>query len=137
MDITGGCFCGAVRYRVTSAPVVTRVCWCRACQYFGAGSGTVNTCFARADMTIEGQLTNFRNVADSGNVMNRRFCATCGTPVFSEAEARPHLIFVRSGTLDDPDVASPAVTIWTAAAPSWACFDQGIPGISGQPPPAA
>jgi hypothetical protein len=26
----------------------------------------------------------------------------CGTPMFSEAESRPTLIFVRAGTLDDP-----------------------------------
>ena len=41
-DISGGCLCRAVRYRISAAPVVTRECWCRVCQYLGAGSGTVN-----------------------------------------------------------------------------------------------
>ena len=38
--ITGSCRCGAVRYESTAVPLITRVCWCRDCQYVAAGSGT-------------------------------------------------------------------------------------------------
>ena len=137
MEITGGCLCRSVRYRITAEPIVTRVCWCRLCQYLGAGSGTVNTCFPSDALTITGALADFRSTADSGNVMHRRFCPRCGTHLLSEAEARPHLVFVRSGTLDDTELARPAVTIWTASAPSWACFDERLPHMPGQAPPAA
>lgn len=137
MEIEGGCLCRSVRYRSTAAPVVTRVCWCRLCQYIGAGSGTVNVCFRTEAITITGQLSDYQSVADSGNVMHRRFCPTCGTHLFSEAEARPHLIFVRAGTLDDPNVAKPSMTIWTSQAPGWACIDEKLPSLTGQPPPAA
>lgn len=137
MDITGGCACGAVRYRSTAAPIVTRVCWCRHCQYLGAGSGTVNVCFPTVAVSWTGELSDYRSVADSGNVMHRRFCPKCGTPVFSDAEIRPHLTFVRAGTLDDPEIAKPALTIWTSQAPSWACIDPSLPQLDGQPPPAA
>ena len=137
MEITGGCICGAVRYRATAAPITTRVCWCRQCQYLGAGGPTVNVCFPADAVTIEGELGDHRSVADSGNVMHRRFCRRCGTPLSSTAESRPHLVFLRAGTLDDPEVARPAATIWTSAAPSWACFDTQLPALAGQPPPAA
>src|SRR5687767_2113271 len=100
MEITGGCLCQSVRYRIAAAPITTRICWCRVCQYLAAGSATVNVCFSTSAITIEGELADFRSVADSGNVMHRRFCPKCGTQMFSEAEARPHLIFVRAGTLD-------------------------------------
>ncbi len=136
VDTMGGCLCRSVRYRITAAPIVTRACWCRVCQYIGAGSATVNTCFPSNAITIEGEVRDYRSVADSGNVMHRRFCPACGTHLFSEAEARPHLIFVRTGSLDDPDLARPAATIWTSRAPSWACIDPGIPSVPGQPPPA-
>ncbi len=136
MTITGGCLCKAVRYQITAEPVVTRVCWCRLCQYLGAGSGTVNVCFPTKAVTIRGELRDFASTADSGNVMHRRFCPQCGTPLFSEAEVRPHLIFVRAGTLDDPEVAKPAATIWTDAAPTWACISDSLPRVAGQPPPA-
>ena len=136
-EITGGCLCKAVRYRFTAQPIVTRVCWCRVCQYVGAGSGTVNVCFPTNAMTIEGETRDYRALADSGNVMHRRFCPACGTALFSEAEARPHLIFVRAGTLDDPEVARPGATIWTSQAPTWACIDTSLPKVERQPPPAA
>jgi hypothetical protein len=107
------------------------------CQYIGAGSATVNACFPSQALCVSGALTDYRMIADSGNVAHRRFCPTCGTHLFSASEARPHLIFVRAGTLDDPELAKPAMTIWTASAPGWACFDDGIPKVQGQPPPAA
>lgn len=136
MEVTGGCLCKQVRYRITAAPIVTRICWCRDCQYLASGGGTVNVCFPTSAIAIEGEAKDYRSVADSGNVMHRRFCASCGTALFSEAEIRPHLIFVRAGTLDDPELAKPAATIWTSSAPSWACISEELPRIERQPPPA-
>lgn len=137
MVINGGCLCRAVRYSSSAAPIVTRSCWCRVCQYIGAGSGTVNVCFPSAALQVHGELRDFLLTADSGNRMHRRFCPTCGTHLLSGAESRPHLVFVRAGTLDDPELARPALTIWTAAAPSWACINPELPRLPGQPPPAA
>ena len=119
------------------APIVTRVCWCRLCQYLGAGSGTVNTCFTRESVIIKGALSDFASIAESGNKMHRRFCPVCGTHLFSEAESRPHLIFIRSGTLDDPEIGRPSATIWTAAAPTWACISNTLPSFTGEAPAAA
>jgi hypothetical protein len=134
--ISGGCLCGAVRYQTAAEPITTRFCWCRVCQFFAAGNAAVSVCFPLAGMSITGEPRDFVSIADSGNRMHRRFCPTCGTHMFSEAESRPHLIFVRAGTLDDPEVARPAATIWTAKAPSWACIDESLPRFEGQPPPS-
>lgn len=133
--ITGGCLCGAVKYTITAEPMITRLCWCRVCQYFAAGSATVNVCFASDAITITGELRDYKSVSDSGNIMHRRFCPGCGTQMFSEAEARPHLIFVRAGTLNDSSVAKPAATIWTSSAPDWACMNESLPKFEKMPPP--
>ncbi len=137
LPITGGCLCGAVRYSVDAEPLAARACWCRLCQYLGGGSGTANVGFPSDTFALTGELTIHEAVADSGNRMMRGFCPTCGTPVTSATEARPHQIFVRIGTLDDPNLISPQITIWTSQAPDWACIDSAIPSIEGQPPPAA
>ena len=137
MTISGGCLCGAVRYETSAEPLAIRSCWCRVCQYLGAGSATVNVCFPSDAVKMTGQLADHQSVADSGNVMHRGFCPKCGTPVTSTAEARPHLIFLRAGTLDDPSIAAPQATIWTSAAPDWACISADVPSYPAQIPPVA
>jgi hypothetical protein len=107
------------------------------CQYLGAGSGAVGAMFFKDAVEVSGPLTDYVVSADSGSIMHRRFCNRCGTPVFSEAEQRPEVIFVRVGTLDDPNLAAPSATIWTRSAPVWACFDPDLPRIEAQPPPLA
>ena len=134
-DLTGGCLCGAVRYTVDAEPIATRICWCRDCQHLAAGNATVNVVFPSDKVTISGETRDYVSSADSGTVMHRRFCPTCGTPMFSEAESRPHLIIARAGTLDDPAMAEPQSTIWTSSAPHWALIDEALPMVEGQPAP--
>jgi hypothetical protein len=112
-----------------------RTCWCRLCQYLGAGSATVNVCFPANSVSVEGEARWFERKADSGNDMRRGFCPKCGTPLFSVAVQRPHLIFVRAGALDDRSIAAPQATIWTQEAPEWACIDESIPSHPAQIPP--
>jgi hypothetical protein len=135
MSIAGGCRCGAVRYTIEAEPLFTRHCWCRDCQYIGAGAGTVNVFFPSDMVTIEGELADYVSTADSGNRMHRSFCAKCGTPVTTQSAARLHMIGVRAGTLDDPELGKPQIAIWTSSAPSWAALEPGIPHEPRQSPP--
>jgi hypothetical protein len=137
MPTGAGCLCGAVRIEIDAEPMAVRACWCRLCQYLGGGSATVNACFPTEKVTTAGEVRWHDSVADSGNRMRRGFCPQCGTPLFSLAEARPHLTFIRAGALDDPSLAAPQATIWTSAAPAWACIDEAIPSYPAQIPPVA
>jgi len=132
--IEGGCICGAVRYSSTAKPITVRNCWCRVCQYFASGNATVNVVFPKDAVTIRGELNDYVSTADSGNTMHRRFCPACGTQMFSESEARPHLIIIRAGTLDDREIAKAGATIWTRSAPSWGYVDPDLPHFEGQAP---
>lgn len=138
VKIEGGCLCGAVRYVATAAPLVTRVCWCRLCQFLASGNATVNVAFPADAMTITGDLRDYPSTADSGSHMHRRFCPTCGVHLFTSAEERPHILGVRAGTLDHPEHVKPDSVIWTSAAPAWAVFDPNVPQFEAQAPlPAA
>lgn len=97
----------------------------------------MNAGFLKKDVAVSGALTDYVSTADSGSRMHRTFCPSCGTAMFSEADSRPHLIFIRVGTLDDPATAAPQATIWTKMAPAWACINETLPQFEGQPPPAA
>ena len=84
-------------------------------------------------VTVTGQTAVYASTADSGTAMRRSFCPTCGTPLFSEAEPRPHQIIVRVGALDDREAARPSGVIWTRSAPSWARIDPSLSQSEGQP----
>lgn len=135
MSIEGGCLCKAVRYRIEAEPIMMRLCWCRDCQYIAAGNASANVVFPSAAVTVTGELHDYVSKADSGNVMHRKFCPHCGTPVFSAAEVRPHVVIVRAGTLDDPNVVKPTMNIWTDSASAWACMNESLPQFPRQPPP--
>ena len=62
------------------------------CQHIGAGSGTVNVLFPSETVEAEGELVDYQSQADSGTLMNRQFCPSCGTPVFAQANTRPQYI---------------------------------------------
>ncbi|TIS81232.1 MAG: GFA family protein, partial [Mesorhizobium sp.] len=79
---TGGCQCGAVRFRVEGALGDASVCHCRMCQ---KASGNfylplVSVRGARLDWT-RGGPKRFR----SSSAAWRGFCAECGTPLTFEA----------------------------------------------------
>jgi len=138
---TGGCLCGEVRYRLMAEPIVARICWCRDCQRI-AGNGTANAMFPTAAIEVTGSISEYVSMADSGNHIQRRFCALCGCHLFADSSGRPGLSVVRLGTLDDPSSITPTSNIWSASAPRWACLDTKIERFDQQPlppgkPPAA
>jgi len=133
--ITGGCLCGAVKLSISAPPLGARTCWCRLCQHLGAGGPTVNVIFPAEAVGVDGAVSWYESVADSGNRMARGFCPKCGSGVFSKSAALPHLLIVRAGALDDPNLIAPTRSIWTAQAPKGACIDPRSEQFEGQPPP--
>lgn len=132
---TGGCLCGNVRYRITAKPGLSRLCWCRDCQRISS-NGTVNALFPSDAIELTGIPAQHEKAADSGNVVTRRFCPTCGSQLFSNSSGRPGLTVVRVGTLDEPSAVTPTANIWAASAPAWACIDRSLDMFDGPPPVA-
>jgi hypothetical protein len=133
--VIGRCYCGAVQFHLDEPPIATRACWCRDCQYLATGNASVNAIFKRSTLKVTGELSVYVSTADSGSVMNRRFCPRCGTQLFSESSRRPDLIVVRVGALDDRQTFRPSSFIWTASAPAWGYVDTRSPNCEGQPEP--
>ena len=129
---TGRCLCGAVSFKIVAEPLATRVCWCRDCQHLAA-NGSVNLLVPADALTISGTLAEYTKAADSGNVVTRQFCPSCGTQLFAKSTARPQLRVVRAGNLDEPSSIQPSMNIWAASAPSWACLDPALERVEQQP----
>src|SRR5262245_46873172 len=133
--VTGRCFCGAVRFEFDQPPIVVRSCWCRDCQYLASGNASVNAIFRTESLKLTGEVSEYVSMADSGNMMRRRFCPKCGTQLFSHSSARSDVMVVRVGTLDDREIGGPQSFIWTGSAPSWGFVDPDLPNCAGQPAP--
>ena len=131
---TGRCACGQVTLSVCGDPVGTRQCWCRQCQQIAAGGPTHNAIFQSSEVAISGELATHAYSAASGNTLTQWFCPSCGSPVFCQSSARPHLKTVRFGTLDEPHGLRPQIAIWTDDAPEWAVIDPGMEQFPQQPP---
>lgn len=65
--LTGGCLCGAVRYRAEYKPINVRVCHCRLCQK------AVGAAF-NARILLDGSLVDFEGPYATAQ-SSRTFCA--------------------------------------------------------------
>lgn len=134
MSYTGRCACGSVTLDVAGEPIATRQCWCRQCQRIAAGGPTQNAIFKTAEVTLTGPLGASQWTAASGNSLTFHFCPACGTQVYAQSSARPHLMTVRFGMLDEPHGLRPETVIWTDDAPAWAHIDPALESWPQQPP---
>lgn len=125
---TGHCFCGEVTFVIAADPVGSRMCWCRDCQYIASGSPTVNVLFPEEAVAYSGAITKLTKTADSGNTVERGFCPTCGSQLYSRTvEPAGMPMRIRAGTLDDPELMAPSAIIWAGSAPAWAVLDPKLP----------
>ncbi|MBI4921029.1 MAG: GFA family protein [Devosia nanyangense] len=102
-ELTGGCQCGAVRFRVKRLGRAS-ICHCRMCQKaFGGFFGPLVTGFGVT--WTRGEPSWFQ----SSNKVRRGFCGNCGTPLAYDFGASA--IELAIGALDDPEAAAPTVQV--------------------------
>ncbi|MBC7283512.1 GFA family protein [Hoeflea sp.] len=100
--ITGGCQCGAVRYRIGRLGRPT-ICHCRMCQKaFGGFFAPLVT--AHETEWTRGAPSHFQ----SSDKVRRGFCAKCGTPLTYEAGDG---LEIAIGSLDTPAIAAPVAQV--------------------------
>jgi len=116
---TGGCACGAVRYRLASDPFDAGWCHCRTCQL---NSGSPAMVFASVP-TGDFLFTQGEDVVgrfDSSDFGHRLFCSRCGTPFLMQVNHQPETVDFSIATLDEPDRVVPEFHIFYASRIGWA-----------------
>ncbi len=128
---TGGCQCGAVRYRVDGALTQAHICHCRMCQK-AAGNYFMPLANAQKDefTVTRGEIAWFR----SSDPVRRGFCAKCGTPLIFETIGLDHLN-VTLGSLDDPSSTPPAQQFGLEAKMPWFGVLDALPGSETEDDP--
>ena len=135
-SIIGGCLCGAIRYTSAAQPALTAFCHCRSCQKAGGGGYSVNVVVPSASLEVDGTPRTYEAVGASGSPVTRRFCARCGSPLFTDAAAFEGMTFIKGASLDDPSWIQPTVHIWCDSAQPWDKIPEGATCVPRNPPPA-
>ena len=115
-DREGGCFCGAVRYRVEGEPREAGYCHCRMCQRsVGAPAVAWGTWEAGQFRWLNGEPRTLQSSAEG----QRRFCGDCGTQLLFWAANDPDVVDVNLVTLDQPEAVEPRHHGWTDSKIAW------------------
>jgi hypothetical protein len=130
----GGCACGAVRYRVTSAPMIVHACHCKLCQRQSGTSNAVNAVI-EADRVIvqSGEVEAIVLDTPSGHGQRVVRCKSCKVALWSNYlinRQGDHVRFLRVGTLDDPSLMPPDVHIYTISKQPWYVIDDRTPAVA-------
>jgi hypothetical protein len=125
----GGCACGAVRYRLTSAPLFVHCCHCLNCQR-QTGSAFVINALIETDRVeiLAGEPQPVDVPRDDGSMQTVWRCPSCQVAVYSKYTS-PRVRFVRVGTLDDPSALEPDVHIFTKSRVPWVQIPDGVPAF--------
>jgi hypothetical protein len=131
---TGTCQCGKVHYIVKKAPIKTVVCHCADCQKISAGAFTMTMLIKREDLEIvRGEMGVFDRPADSGNIARCYFCPTCSNRIYHENPAKPEVVRLKPGTLDDTSIIQPELQVWMKSAQGWLEQIHDLPCHDTQP----
>ena len=128
----GGCTCGRVRFRMTSAPLIVHCCHCRWCQRETGASFALNALIEADRVALLGQppeVVDTPSASGIGQKISR--CTHCRIAVWSNYGGSGDKVrFIRVGTLDEPDRLVPDIHIYTASKQPWVILDPQVPAVA-------
>ena len=122
---TGGCLCGAVRYRYEGESSAIGLCQCERCQRQSGSAFLIGVIFPKEAVKIEGKLASFEHTIE-GNRLWRHFCPVCGSAVSITLDRYPEIRSLMGGTLDDKSQVKPTFSIWCSSGQPWLKLPEGI-----------
>jgi hypothetical protein len=133
MKLTGGCYCGAVRYEAEGEPIARSQCHCRECQYITGGAENLVLIMPAAGFRYtQGEAKGFSR-PDLETPVTREFCPTCGTHMVTRLPHMPAVV-LKVGTLDDPSAyGGPQAAIYTCDQQPFHALAQGLPTFEKLP----
>jgi len=110
---TGGCQCGAVRFRIRGALGRASICHCRMCQKaFGGFFGPLVSAPAGGVEWTREHPSYFQSSVN----IDRGFCARCGTPL---SYRHPEGLEIAIGAFDDRSDLMPQIQVHSGSAIEW------------------
>ena len=118
----GHCRCGAVRFRVAGAPLLTMACHCSGCQRMAASAFSLSSLYPESAFDLlEGEpvLGGMRGRS------RQYFCPSCMSWLYTRPEGAEGFINVRSTTLGNAARHRPLIDVHLREGLGWA--ESGAP----------
>ncbi len=96
--LTGGCICGTVRYECAADPIAAGNCHCRDCQRASGSAYAAALLVPVSALNITGEVKYYDVTGDSGAIVSRGFCPTCGARLFGKPAAGAGIISIMAGS---------------------------------------
>src|SRR5216684_8880151 len=127
--LAGGCACRSIRYKLKASPLIVHACHCRDCQRVTGSAFVINVWIERKFVeTGPVAPKSYMLRGGSGNDHEVFFCEICGTYLWSQYHIAPgDALFVRAGTLDNPEAVKPDVHIFTKSKLPWLELPEAVP----------
>ncbi len=130
----GACACGAIAFRCETNAASAVHCHCNDCRKAtGSAFATIAGVPRTAFTLISGKPKSWVTTGDSGGRVERQFCGSCGSPLFTLADHVPDTIFVKAGAFADPTWLRPSLACWTSRELPWARLPEDLPGTPRNP----
>jgi hypothetical protein len=122
----GGCSCRAVRYRLTSRPMIVHGCHCSWCQRETGSAFATNAVIEADRVVVQGAFELVDTPSASGKGQKIARCPACRIALWSHyAGGGAAVRFVRVGTLDEPGRLPPDAHIFTSTKQPWVVLPPG------------
>ena len=130
--VTGGCMCGAVRYRASGAPQGSGYCHCKSCRHHSGAPVAAFVVFAAEQVEwVSGDRARY----ESSPGIFRAFCRDGGTSLTWEG---PHKgcdqIDLHISTLDEPSAFLPKEHTHYGERIPWLQLTDDLPKYPGSMP---
>ena len=133
MRISGGCYCGSLRYESVGDIEASIQCHCRECQYITGGNPNVIIIMPLSGFEfVKGIPKTFKR-KDIENAVTRLFCENCGTGIGTKNPNRPNSIILKVGTFDDPSIFKPDIAIFTIDKQKFHYIEDGLKSFERRP----
>jgi hypothetical protein len=130
ISFSGSCNCGALRFQASGKPLFQGFCQCLDCRKASSGHSAAIT-MQKNDVTISGEFHTYEKIGDSGSIVCRNFCPTCGSLAFNTYPSAASTISLSAALLDNPEVFSPEVVLYSRSALQWDHIDPSLPRSDG------
>ena len=116
------CLCGGITLSYCGALGPANYCHCEDCRRANGSAFNLGVRVERKDLKVKthSELRTYKYVSDSGKEIERCFCGTCGSPIFTLHPAKPEYAWVKAGIINDPNLVQPAYENWIRDKVKWA-----------------